>query len=70
MWVNEGWFHYSTLISERDTFLNVIGDLARHSRHITQSTLLLCNWYNDIARAYLLSNRRQNILLVTDSVMD
>lgn len=41
MWVNGGCFHYSTFISKRDTFLNVIGDLARHSQHITQSTLLL-----------------------------
>lgn len=60
MWVNGGCFHYSTLISERDTFLNVIGDLARHSRHITQSTLLLCNWQNDLTRAYLQWNRRKN----------
>lgn len=32
-------------------FLNVIGDLARHSRRITQSTLLGCNWWDDIAGA-------------------
>lgn len=31
--------------------LNVIGDLARHSRRITQSTLLRCNWGDDIAGA-------------------